>query len=154
MKTKYRYFMGGTFRGTDGNEYAIDIPSPNLYDSENEAMKDGSFGYRFVLIDESVGPQIAVFGKEEFSVDNKEGQTGLKVWVNGDLIKLYSFEEFKTAGGIIRMLKEEKKNSGFIIDEDFVKVDSTFNDIFPNIVGGKLYYIDNNAYCICPQETP
>jgi len=44
---KYRYYMCGMFDGTDGNKYAICIPSPFERDSKAEAMKDEDFAYRF-----------------------------------------------------------------------------------------------------------
>lgn len=44
---KYRYYMCGMFDGTDGNKYAICIPSPFVRDSKAEAMKDEDFAYRF-----------------------------------------------------------------------------------------------------------
>lgn len=42
--------MSGMFAATDQNHYEINIPSPHTYETEEEAMADGAFGYRFVLL--------------------------------------------------------------------------------------------------------
>jgi len=145
----YRYVMCGMFSGTDGEDYEINIPSPFLHNSEGDAMKDSTFGYRFLLIDDIKGPEIAIFENEKFEVVEGEHGKYLKDWVEGNIIKLYTFEEFKDAGGYIRMLKPECKGLGFIDAEtDFLDTDKTFKDIFPNMQKQKLYYIDDEAYCI------
>ena len=137
------------FFPTDGEEYKINIPSPFLHNSKDEAMSDGSLGYRFILVDDAIGPQIAVFRNEKFEAATDNGKKYLKQWVEGDIIALYTFEDFKKMNGYIRMLKPERKNSGFIDgDVDFLDTDKTFNDVFPNMQKLKLYYIDNEAYYI------
>lgn len=149
MKKKYRYIMGGMFYPTDGEEYEINIPSHLLYGSEDDAMKDGSFGYRFILLDDANGPEIVVFERENFKLIEDGDEKCLKQWVEGSVIKTYTFEEFRNAGGYIRMLKPELKGCGFIDDEtDFLDTDKTFKDVFPNMEKQKLYYIDNEVYYI------
>ena len=146
---KYRYFMSGMFCGTDGEEYEINIPSPFLRDSESEAMADGSFGYRFLWDDTINKPVIVVFEKENFAVVKENGQRYLNQWVEGNSLKIYSFDEFKKEGGYIRKLKPEIKGSGYIDgNTDYLDTDKTFVDIFPNMQKQKLYYVDNEAYYI------
>lgn len=149
MKKKYRYFMCGMFFPTDGEEYEINIPSPFLYDSKNEAMKDESFGYRFCWLDDAIGPEIIVYEKENFEVIEDGDKKFLKQWVEGNVLKTYSFEDFKKENGFIRMLKPELKGSGYIdSNTDFLDTDKTFREIFPNMQKLKLYYIDSEAYYI------
>ena len=50
MQKRYQYCMSGMFAATDQNYYEINIPSPHTYETEEEAMADGAFGYRFVFI--------------------------------------------------------------------------------------------------------
>jgi len=146
---KYRYVMGGMFTPTDGEEYDISIPSPFLYDSEDEAMKDSSFGYRFAWLSDANGPEILIYKRENFEVIVEGDEKHIKTWVEGNVIKTYTFEEFKAAGGYIRMLKPECKGSGFIDgNTDFLPTDKTFRDVFPGMKKQKLYYIDDEAYCI------
>lgn len=146
---KYRYFMSGMFTPTDGEEYEINIPSPFLHDSEKAAMKDGNFGYRFAWLSDARGPEILIYAGEEFEVVEDGDKKYLKQWVEGNVLKTYTFEEFKAAGGYIRMLKPELKGIGCIDDStDFLDTDKTFKDIFPDMQKQKLYYIDNEAYYI------
>lgn len=146
---KYRYFMNGMFFPTDNEEYEINIPSPFLHDSENEAMVDGQFGYRFILLDDAIGPQIVVFERESFNFGKENDKKYVNQWVEDQVIKSYTFEEFKEAGGYIRMLKPEMKGIGFIdANTDFLDTDKTFRDVYPNMQKQKLYYIDNEAYYI------
>lgn len=146
---KYRYFMNGMFFPTDNEEYEINIPSPFLHDSEDEAMVDGQFGYRFILLDDAIGPQIVVFERESFNFGKEDDKKYVNQWVEGSVIKSYTFEEFKEAGGYIRMLKPEIKGTGFIdANTDFLDTDKTFRDVYPNMQKQKLYYIDNEAYYI------
>lgn len=148
MEKKYRYFMNGIFYPTDGEIYEINIPSPFLHNSKNKAMCDDVFGYRFVLLNESIGPEIVIFEKENFKI-SENNEKCLEQWIEGNVIKTYNFEEFKKLGGYIRKLKSECKGLGFIDgNTDFLDTDKTFKDIFPNMQKLKLYYIDNEAYYI------
>ena len=146
---KYRYFMNGMFDPTDGNTYEIDIPSPFIRDSKEEAMADGDFAYRFAKIDKSDEPVIVIFEKEDFKVTTDEkGRRCLDTWVEGKIIGTYTFERFKKRGGYIRMLKPECKGK-FCLDVDvFIPTEKTFSYVFPNIEPQKLYYIDDEAYSI------
>lgn len=149
MKKKYRYFMSGMFCPTDGEEYEINIPSPFLHDSKEEAKKDENFGYRFALLNDVRGPEIIVYEKENFKVIKEKDKKYLEQWVEGNVLKTYSFEEFKKSHGYIRMLKPELKGNGYIDgNTDFLDTNKTFKDVFPNMQKQKLYYIDNEAYYI------
>lgn len=151
--TKYRYFMSGMFSPTDGEEYEINIPSPFEHNLKNQAMKDGRFGYRFVWDEILKEPVVVVFSDEKFKMSKKNGIPYLKQWVEGPEITRYSFEEFKKAGGYMRMLKPECKGLGFIDENtDFVDTNKTFSDVFPNMDKQKLYYINNEAYCLEEME--
>ena len=146
---KYRYFMSGMFCPTDGEEYEINIPSPFLHDSKEEAMKDGNFGYRFLLLDNQTGPVIVVYENERFKVVKENGLKHLNHRVEGKVLEVYTFEKFKQEQGSILMLRSEKKGFGYIDSAtDFLATDKTFKDIFPNMQERKLYYIDNEAYWI------
>lgn len=146
---KYRYLMIGMFCPTDGENYEINVPSPFLHDSEEEAMADEQFGYRFVLLNETIGPQLLVFERERFEVETENGRKYLRDLVEGQVIKSYTFEEFKEAGGYIRLLKPGIRGTGFIdSDTDFLDTDRTFRDVFPNMQKQKLYCIDAEAYRI------
>ena len=74
--------MSGMFAATDQNHYEINIPSPHTYETEEEAMADGAFGYRFVLLPGGKGPQVVIFEGSGFRLvcDGKENyiKTGLK----------------------------------------------------------------------------
>lgn len=149
MEKKYRYFMSGMFAPTDGNEYEINIPSPFLYDSETEVMKDENFGYRFIYLGGDTEPILVIYEKEKFEVIENNGEKYLKQWVEGNVVKTYTYKEFKEANGYMRMLKPECKGLGFIDgNTDFVDTDKTFEDVFPNMQKQKLYYIDSEAYYI------
>lgn len=149
MTTKYRYFMSGMFVPTDGEEYEINIPSPYLYDTEAEAMKDSSFAYRFALLDDAVGPEVLIYENENFEAVEEGGKRYLNAWIEGNILRTYTFEEFKEAGGYIKMLKPECKGNGFIDgNTDFLDTDKAFKDVFPNMKKQKLYYIDAEAYWI------
>lgn len=148
-KRKYKYFMCGMFNSTDGNEYEINIPSPFSHNTKNDAKKDGNFGYRFVLLNDVIGPEIIIYENENFKVIKDKEKTYLEQWVEGNIVKTYSFNEFKKAGGYIRMLKPECKGLGYIdANTDFIDTDKTFKDVFPNMQKQKLYYIDNEAFYI------
>lgn len=97
---KYRYYMYGMFDGTDGNRYAICIPSPFVRNSKGEAMKDENLTYRFCTID-SVEPMLVAFANEHFEPINN-GKMQVKCWVNKDVVGTYTFEKFKKNGGYIR----------------------------------------------------
>lgn len=146
---KYRYFMSGMFSGTDGEEYEINIPSPFLHYSKEDAMRDNNFGYRFLLLDNQTGPVIVVSENEKFEVVKENEHTHLKHWIEGEVLEVYTFEKFKQEQGFMRMLKSEKRGCGYIDDAtDFLDTDKTFKDVFPNMQKHKLYYIDNEAYWI------
>jgi len=150
---KYRYFMCGMFMPTDGEEYEINIPSPFLHESEEDALKDGNFGYRFAWINDANGPEILIYENEKFEIIEEVDKKEFKTWVEGTVLKRYTFAEFTAAGGCIRMLKPECKGSGFIdSNTDFIPTDKCFRDIFPNMEKQRLYYIDNEAYYIEEQK--
>lgn len=149
MQKRYQYCMSGMFAATDQNYYEINIPSPHTYETEEEAMADGAFGYRFVLLPGGKGPQVVIFEGSGFRLvcDGKENY--IKDWVEGDIVEIYDFDEFTKAGGYIRLLNSELGDDVCIIeDSDFLDTDKTFADIFPNMEYLKLYYIDNLAYSI------
>lgn len=145
---KYRYIMCGMFIPTDGEVYEIEIPSPFAYDSKEDCMKDECFGYRFLLLDERKGPEIVIYEKEDFYPIEDNDNEYLAVQLTGNGISFYSFDEFISSGGRIRMLRPEAKNNSCFQTEDFIETDKTFIDVFPNIEPDKLYYIDSESYFI------
>ena len=144
----YRYHACGTFTGVDKEIYDIDIPSPKTYKTEEEVLRDESFGYRFVVIDDR-GPQIVIFEKEEL-LESTDGQTIVyQDRVSGDPVAIYSYDVFINKGGKLRILKPEKRNCGYIDSEtDFLDTNKTFKDIFCGAIPYKFYYIDHEAYWI------
>lgn len=143
---KYRYYMYGMFDGTDGNRYAICIPSPFVRDSKAEAMNDDNFAYRFCAID-SAKPMLVAFASEHFEPMNN-GKMQLKCWVDKNIVGTYTFEEFKKNGGYIRQLKPSSRGKYVTDESDFIDTDKSFSDVFPYIEQGKLYYVDVEAYSI------
>lgn len=155
MAEKHRYIMLGMFDGTDGEIYDISIPSPLAHATETEAMTDGSYGYRFMLIPEiNNEPIIAIYEKENFSThtqtygENANNADSILTWVEGKVIGIYTFDQFKAAGGSMRMLRPEAKEFCFLDDSDFRDTDKTFKDCLGGMEAHKLYYIDNEAYSI------
>lgn len=147
---RYRCYMCGMFTGTDGNRYGISIPSPFVRDSESEAMKDEVFGYRFLTID-SAEPLLVVFANEHFEPMNN-GKIQVRCWVDKNVVGIYTFEEFKKNGGYIRQLKPSSRGKYVTDESDFIDVNKSFADAFPNMKQGKLYYVDGEAYCILSRE--
>lgn len=147
---KYRYYMCGMFSGTDGNRYDICIPSPFVRDSKSEAMKDADFAYRFWAID-SAEPMLIAFANEHFEPMNN-GKMQLRCWVDKHIIGTYTFEEFKKNGGYIRQLKPSSRGKYVTDESDFVDVDKSFADMFPNMEQEKLYYVDDESYFVEEKE--
>lgn len=117
MQKRYQYCMSGMFAATDQNHYEINIPSPHTYETEEEAMADGAFGYRFVLLPGGKGPQVVIFEGSGFRLvcDGKENY--IKDWVEGDIVGIYDFDEFTKAGGYIRLLNPELGDNVCIIED-------------------------------------
>lgn len=138
--------MCGMFTGTDGNRYDICIPSPFVRNSKVEAIKDENFAYRFWTTD-STGPMLVAFASEHFEPINN-GKMQLKCWVDKDVVGAYTFEEFKKNGGYIRQLKPSSRGKYVTDESDFIDVNKSFADAFPNMKQGKLYYVDGEAYFI------
>lgn len=138
--------MFGMFTGTDGNRYDICIPSPFVRNSKGEAIKDENFAYRFWTTD-STGPMLVTFASEHFEPINN-GKMQLKCWVDKDVVGAYTFEEFKKNGGYIRQLKPSSRGKYVTDESDFIDVNKSFADAFPNMKQGKLYYVDGEAYFI------
>ena len=147
QENKYQYTMSGMFGGTDGNYYDIDIPVPFLYDSEEEAKGAEEFGFRFLWM--CGEPNIVIYEKENFKVNKKEesGKKSIYAWIEGEPLAAYTFQEFRKAGGKMRMLKPEHQGT-HLEEEDFIDTDNTFSDCFPEMEHFKLYYIDSEAYFI------
>lgn len=171
--------MGGTFtpmtynckhKDTIKNLLSIEIPSPFLHTTEENAMKDCDFAYRFIALDSEV--VIAVYASEDFSVHyNENGQSKLQTWVKGSMFFVYTYDKFKELGGKIyeipnsemhivsnehpvEELLSELKNLESETEEikinynDYV-VDATFAELFPMLSAkDKPVYIDNEAYDI------
>lgn len=150
---KYRYVMDGMFEGTDGETYEINAPSHKSYDTEKEAMEDEWFAYRFLWDEKAKEPILVVFEEEGSEIVEKDGQYYIKQWVEGEILKTYTFGEFQKNGGFLRVLKPEAKKRGFIDGEsDFEDTNKTFAEIFPSMKKDKLYYVDSEAYFIESKE--
>lgn len=147
---KYRYYMCGMFSGTDGNRYDICIPSPFIRNSKSEAMKDADFAYRFWAID-SAEPMLIAFANEHFEPMNN-GKMQLRCWLDKHIIGTYTFEEFRKNGGYIRQLKPSSRGKYIIDESDFVDIDKSFADMFPNMEQEKLYYVDDESYFMEEKE--
>lgn len=138
------------FNGTDGNRYDICIPSPFVRNSKSEAMKDADFAYRFWAID-SAEPMLIAFANEHFELMNN-GKMQLRCWVDKHIIGTYTFEEFRKNGGYIRQLKPSSRGKYIIDESDFVDIDKSFADMFPNMEQEKLYYVDDESYFVEEKE--
>lgn len=151
--TKFRYHDVAMFIGTDHEEYQIDIPSPFLCDTKEEAKKSEDLTPRFLRI-EGVPilnePLLVIYDKPEDveKVNTKEGKDCLFIRTKGEIIKVYTYEEFKEAGGTLKMLKPECKGNIVTYEEDYVDTNKTFTQCFPTMQTGKKYYVDSEAYWI------
>lgn len=149
--------MGGTFtpesyvncyENTFTEQLSVNIPSPFTHDSEEEAMKDGDFAYRFVSDGENV--LIAIYERESWEpAIDKKGRKCINVWTEGKAFCYYTYEEFLRLGG---KLYEWPEQQPMWKEEDF-KVDVSFNDLFPSLTReSKPVYIDNEAYIIIKED--
>lgn len=68
--------------------------------------------------------------------------------VDKHIIGTYTFEEFKKNGGYIRQLKPSSKGKYVTDESDFIDINKSFADAFPNMKQGKLYYVDGEVYFI------
>lgn len=150
---KFRYHDVAMFIGTDDEEYQIDIPSPFLCDTKEEAKKSEDLTPRFLriggvpILNE---PLLVIYDKPE-DVEKgttKEGKDCLLIRTKGEILKVYTYEEFKKAGGTLKMLKSECKGNVVTYEEDYVEINKTFTQCFPNMQMGKNYYVDSEAYWI------
>lgn len=122
---KYRYLMYGTIRATDGNQYGICIPSPFIYDSAEEAARnDSRLRCFFWLTDRLYGPDLVIY--------RPNGTTS-------EIVAIYSFGKFFSAGGYIRELQED--NHPFLDLSDCTNTDKSFDAIFLHMKGGREYHV-------------
>lgn len=79
---------------------------------------------------------------------NKNVYQDLLVSEVRDRLHVIAEEEFKKAGGTLKMLKSECKGNVVTYEEDYVEINKTFTQCFPNMQMGKNYYVDSEAYWI------
>ena len=94
---------------------------------------------------------LIAFANEHFEPMNN-GKMQLRCWVDKHIIVTYTFEEFKKNGGYIRQLKPSSRGKYIIDESDFVDVDKSFADMFPNMWQEKLYYVDDESYFVAEKE--
>lgn len=144
MASKFRYRYSGGFLIGDWF-YTIDIPTPWLYDTEADAMRD-STSYRFIKRDGEVVLAAYTDEKYEVGVDEK-GQKCLYTWTVGQPFKTYTYEQFKElttlTGGLYK-----QPYAAYMDGSGLVPVAETFNELFPDLAEGEREYIDNEAYFI------
>ena len=153
---KYSYFMSAMYSvyiETEDNPfeteaiYEIAMPSPYKHNTKEEAMSDKCLHFRFTLSDDGKDVQIVIFKKEDYDPDKES--LGEYLDASGEIIKVYTFEQFKKAGGYIRLLDPELDEDICIIEEwHFLETDKTFNDIFKNTSKEYLESIENESYFI------
>lgn len=150
---KFRYHNVAIFLGIDDEEYQIDIPSPFLCDTKEDAKKSEDLTPRFLritgvpILEE---PLLVLYDKPE-DVEKgttKEGKDCLFIRTQGEIIKTYTYEEFKMAGGTLKMLKPECKGNIMTYEDDYIETSKTFAQCFPNMQTNKTYYVDSEAYWI------
>ena len=140
---KYKYVFCGSFFDNEGNNYEIDVETPNIWDSEEEAKNDTT-GYRFIRINDNV--YLVAFERESLSFVNGD----LCVSVDGKTTR-YTYEQFIENGGVIRKLKETSKDKLCWEDDDYDVVNKSFDELFSNTQGKNTpysIYIDSLAYYI------
>ena len=136
--SKYRYVSScGLF--LKSGDYFIDIPSPNIFESEKEAEEDCVNVYRFI----KNGSDIFLTICKEGESYKKDGDSCL-VKLNGKLEPLYNEEEFRAAGG--RIFRCNKKDNCMYEQGDEVK--ASWSEIFKDEKPGKAIYVDDEAYYI------
>lgn len=146
---KYRHHAFCIFFGTNDEEYMLDIPSPYLCDTEDEALKMGEFAPRFVKLKEFDTPFLMLFDDEEFEAGvMDDGTKCLYGHTVGDVYVAWNFDDFTKNGGAIRIRTEESKGNVITYDEDYVATNHTFSDCFPMMKENKPYYVDYEAYKI------
>lgn len=136
--SKYRYVSCCGLFITSG-DYFIDIPSPNIFDKEDDAEKDHKNIYRFVKTDSEVILGICKDGELY-----KKDSDSILVTLNGNLKPLYTEGEFKRAGGKIFECKEV--NRGIFENGDEISI--SWSELFKDEEIYKAIYIDDEAYYI------
>ncbi len=179
---KYRYIMSGTFHpkaytpehdNVYGNFLGIDIPSPFERNSEEDAEKDHTFAYRFAKKDGEV--VIIIYAKEEVNLKTDEnGEKYITVQAKGRTNLVYTYEAFKSLGGVIYEMPKEavlplpsnvsekealeaaeewmKETEGFEWSVTDYEINETFDDLFPGLDENEHIYIDDEAYYILEIE--
>ena len=136
--TKYRYVSScGLF--LKSGEYFIDIPSPNMFESEKEAEEDCVNVYRFIKNGSHVSLTVCTDGESYEKADES-----LLVKLNGTLKPLYSEEEFRAAGG--RIFECNEKDNCMYEPGD--EITTSWADLFKDEESGKAIYVDDEAYYI------
>ena len=136
---KYKYVFYGSFCDNEGKYYEIDIETPNVWDSEEEAKYDTT-GYRFINLNNNI--YLVAFEREIMNDD-------LTISLDGETTR-YTYEQFIKNGGVIRKLKETSKDKLCLEDDDYDVCNKSFDELFSNTQGKTPYsvYIDSLAYCI------
>lgn len=176
---KYRYVMCGSFtpdayrfkhKDTIHDMLSIEIPASFSHDTEKEVMQDGHLAYRFISLNKEV--VIAVYANEGFTVNaDTKGRKHLKTWVEGEMIRSYTYAQFKAMGGRIyeipssmmcclpddlneqealeKIEEWDSKTDAVPVNLTDYETDTTFIELFPMLSEkDRAVYIDNEAYTI------
>lgn len=149
----YKYiYCGGFFKDENGAIYDLEVPTPHLHKTPDDAEKDTTV-FRFRKTDKGV--VLTAYPDENFKRStDKYGRPCLAINVAGKPLADYSYEAFKKLPGsrLLRMKEPSELRSGFFCNGDFVPVDISFDELFSNLEEGRLIFIDNESFYVAEES--
>lgn len=128
--------MKGTFKGSDGKTYYIQVPAPHYHFKDDYVKNDEHYYYGFIWIENQ--PMLATYW-------NEYDITPLDCFPHGRWVQVNTYIDFVNAGGMIYCLKKGvPEGEEFYEGDVFRKVYKNFDKIFPNMEHNKIYKIRKN----------